>query len=631
MRSLFLIISIMAIQWAKGQTFRVNYEKEVKMAAPNLFKKTFSYNTGGEKNARLLLENIKAADIKKLFFYMDDGEDELTAPQVETDENGIIVNLSEFQNDEKHLLHLKIKHGATEKELAIFTLEKGNDVGGTGKPDANEEEEVRADYWTHVQDSIRIELKQLYLTDRDKCCDTCTGCESMALKAADRIIYDALTGITYFCAAQFKSADLCAGCVDSSKKNEYNCFKVDNKHVIKLRANDPYIFQVKNVNPELYDVELADTSFLFFNESNPMTEKMLLGKSEGIDLHSRKGTSKDNNETYLHVRAGLVLLDAEMAGLLENLNMYSRFLYNCVTQRKQQALKVIDNYIQQTLGQGRFGQISFRGFVDIFLDPVSKKDSSLNRRLKMHYLAFQLSKYELAYRFARAPEHDQINFTLKIERKLNAPYPSLLTPKQPTQVAYVRNFFKVDVSSGLYYTNFRNEQYSVRADSIKVTKPGGAVEDSVGNKLVKENNGKGEIGFASYVHFYQKWGTTVNVGGVLGAGISFEENPQPRYFTGLSLMIGRSNRLCINGGLVWGNQHKLSDQYIKRTDGSFNWIPKGESEPKYIKKFQARGFISISYNLPFLKRKPTEVKAGPDNQPKKDDQKEEEKKENNKE
>ena len=616
MRILLTAFLALATVIASSQTFTVDYTSEIKNGKQPV-KKTFSYNTsGGTKDAKLVLTNT-GSDGSALLFFVDGVETPLDDSKVKRKENLLSVDLEEFEDGETHKIEIKSVSSNSVKLLAVITLNQGP----SGSPVSKKpEEEPRADFWTRIKKKLSVDMKKHYFTG-DECCDNCKSCEMDALTAVDKIIYDALTGVTYFTPASDDSGGKCRVCDkptenarasnDKNKRSAAQCFRVTNTRAIKLRANDPYVFQVKNVNPELYDVELVDTSFLMFNESNPMLEKFLLGKAEGLDLQARGTESekdKSVNDEYLDVRAGLVLLNAEMAGLLEHLRISSRFLNNCLIQKKQEARGTIDGFIQ-TLGGGGYGNTSFWGFVDIFLDPGSALDSALNRQLKNNYRHFLTNKYELAYRFGRAPENDQINFTLKILRKESSPYPSLLNPKLPTQVAYVRNFFKVDVSSGLYYSKFDNQQYSVRRDSVQVSRAGGTFEDSVGHQLVRENTGKGEIGFLSYLHFYYKFGTTVNIAGSMGVGISFEEKPQPRYFTGISVLIGRNNRIAFTGGLIWGNQQVLSDQYNRKPDGSYKWLPVSETELKYNKRFTNKGFFSISYNLPFLKRKPVSVET----------------------
>jgi hypothetical protein len=62
-----------------------------------------------------------------------------------------------------------------------------------------------------------------------------------------------------------------------------------------------------------------------------------------------------------------------------------------------------------------------------------------------------------------------------------------------------------------------------------------------------------------------------------------------------------AGRLCINGGVVWGNYEDLSNRCIKKGD-TYNTLKDTETSISYANRFKHAGFVSISYNLPFIKR-----------------------------
>ncbi|MGC4101326.1 hypothetical protein [Ferruginibacter sp.] len=611
MRTLLIALGCIVCTIAGAQTFSLDYKADISKVDKPPFKKSFEYDMSKAKNAKLVITNTPATG---LFFYLD-GEfdnpiDSILKPGTAT------VDLSQFEDKKEHIISVKT---TVTKKLALvaeitITPKKVTESESTSKPKPQ-------DLWKIVKDcKIKFSLRQFYIDE--SCCNQCPGCEDTLLWTTDRIIYDALTGKTYFSKATAAN-DNCGNCLGKDANKSLappTCILVNNKHLIKLKANDPFIFQVKNVNPELYDVELVDSSFFMFNQSNDMLEKLLLGKSENFNTESGGDKQKDTVLVIKPecVKAGLILLNEEMIALLENLRVHNRFANNCLAQKRKEALQAINRFIYEDLGQRQYSELALPAFAGMFLEPT--EDSSLLSSLVNNYKQLLIGKYELAYRFASVPESDQINFTLKILRKANSPYPSMLNPKTPTQVAYVRNFFKVDVSSGLYYSNFSDDNYTVRADSLRrVGNPNGP-KDSLGNRLVPEKMSNGEIGFASYLHFYYKFGTTVNVGGVIGAGVNFADNPQPRYFAGLSFMIGRNNRLCVNAGAAWGYRQKLSDQYYNGKYPIVNdWLPSSETTVKYVKKFECRSFVSISYNLPFLKRAPSNVSSDKSSTPAKSD------------
>jgi hypothetical protein len=478
-----------------------------------------------------------------------------------------------------------------------------NKKAADGEKKDNENESAASPavpYWKYLPERV-IDL-QRYTIPYDFCCDTCRTCEDTMLIYNNRIIYDAISGLTQYIPYDFSR--VIAGdttynihCNICPPGNQYRAgrqgYIVRNGHPIVLKAGDPLVYIVKNVNPYLYDVELSDSAFLVNNESNALLNDKLFSKIEGqADDGSKEKEEPD--QAYLRAKAGLIALRAELGQLLENYRVMSRFAHNCIEEKKRLALGSIDSFLNNI---GKHPVQSFSSFVDIYLDPASI-DSSLNKNLKALYGEFWRSKYVIAYRFPEVPVADQVNFNLSIKRKKDSPYPDLLAaPKYPTQTAYVKKFFKIDVSSGLYIAGFGNKEYTTRADSNLNVTP--ALR---GSRIVKESSGNNEFGFASFLHFYYKTGVWTNVGFHIGAGINFKEDPQPRYFTGASLMLGSNNRLCLNSGLIWGNVKELSDQYPREVDGNYRWLPVGETNLVIKNKFKNSWFVSISYNLPFLKR-----------------------------
>ncbi|WP_315824155.1 hypothetical protein [Paraflavitalea speifideaquila] len=455
---------------------------------------------------------------------------------------------------------------------------------------------------------LKTNLFDNYRIPANFCCDTCLSCEDTLLAFNNRIVYDASSGLTYFIPYKFNKTQsrdtidlflkLCDTCPKVRLAREQ--FVVHNTRRIHLKAGAPLVYIVRNVNPYLYDVELTDTAFLVNNEASGLLENLLFSKidnPQGISPQSagqKKEDVTDEQARYLFVKTALLHLRAEMGLLLENYRVMSRTAHNCIEDKKQKALLAIDSVLTAV---GKDTHQSFTSFVDIFLDPISA-DSSLGKSLKALYGEFWRSKYVIAYRFPDIPEYDQINFKLAIKRKENAPYPDLLKSNYPTQIGYIRNFFKIDVSSGLYIGGLADNEFTTRKDSDLTVTP--VVR---GNRIIQENTGKVEFGFASYLHFYYKFGYFFNAGLHFGAGVNFSDKPRPRYFTGVSFLFGSNNRLCVNTGLMWGKVTELSGQYPKDANGNYKWLPEGESTLATRNRLKNGWSISVTYNLPFIKRK----------------------------
>ena len=469
---------------------------------------------------------------------------------------------------------------------------------------AGVETEKKIPYWAYLGDDKAgsFSLKSFFLDPSGKqCCDDCESCDNTAFDENNRIIYDARSGVTYFVPQDAAAFELCT----PAKMKQY---RVGSRKKIALDAGDPVVLIVENVNPALYNVEISDSSFLTNNESTGLLESLLFQKTEGefSDKTAIQGSDDgiDNTE-HLVAKAGLLLVRAEMAGLLENFRLSNLYLHNCIQKKKHEALKEINGYPAQLL-KGKYSKLSFLQLVDIFLNQETE-DSLLNKQIRTLYSEFQTASYKIAYRYPQIPERDILNFRIAIKPKPSAPYPGLLNTqmRNPTQTIYVRRFFKVDVSSGLYMGSKKDQTYSLVAHSS--TGQNGQPVDV--KRIVKEGGNK-ELGFVSYLHMYYKFSSQINPAFTLGAGISFDRTVRPRYFTGLSLLVGQHNRICITGGAIWGNYEALSKQYAK-TGKEFDFLNASTTDLSYKTTFKGGWFVSLSYNLPFLKRKSSsEAKPG---------------------
>lgn len=484
--------------------------------------------------------------------------------------------------------------------------------------DEEEDNGPKVPYWSYLKgDSLKFSLAEFKLLTgtNNNCCDGCASCDDDAFVGNNRIIYDARSGLTYFLNENTTlNSNIC------NTKASYQSYKINHRKKIKVSAHDPLVFIVENVNPALYDLELSDSAILANAETTALLESLLLGRSEGkpgsnnTDIQGEEEAAakqKIDEEEYLKVKTGLMLVKAEMWELLENLRKSSPYLHNCIQDKKRKALDKINGY-PGTLLKSRYASYSFIQLTDIFLNQETE-DSTLNHQIKALYGEFVAASWKIAYRYPQVPETDQLHFKLSITAKPNSPYPSLLKVKMkhPTQTVYIKNFFKVDVSSGLYTGFMKDQTYVLQPDTVSVRNVANS-GDSVTNikRIVDEDVIRNEIGFASFLHLYYKYSNWFNIGGAVGAGISFDKTVRPRYFLGMSLLFGTSNRVCLNGGAVWGNYQQLSNQY-KMTGGQYNTLKDTESSLNYTTRFRNSWFVSVSYNLPFLTRKKSSTEASP--------------------
>lgn len=476
---------------------------------------------------------------------------------------------------------------------------------------SNSDAAQKVPYWRYLGKANTFSLEDCKIVNGkallEKCCDDCANCDDDAFKGNNQVIYDAKSGLTYFVPAN-ENINYVA-CNDKMSDGTTNRadYRVPFKKKIVVNAGEPLVYIVENVNPLIYNLELSDSAFLTNNQSTGLLESLLLQKSEnaftsgtGIQGGDDSKQSQADAESYLKVKAGLLVVRAEMQKMLEYYRRCSPYLFNCIRVSKKMALNKINGFPKQL--DEPFKSIEFLPVVDLVLNQETE-DSTLNHEIKALYSEFIMANYKIAYRYPQVPEQDMLNFKLSIIAKPNSPYPSLLNVqmKHPTQTAYVKNFFKVDVSSGLYMGFMKDQTYTLR-DTVAVLRNFENTADSTARvkRIIKQDDGKIEIGFASYLHLYYKVSTWFNPSLTLGAGISFDKTVRPRYFTGVSLLLGNNNRLCINGGIMWGNYEDISEQYVHK-NGVYDLVKYSETI-NYATRFKHTGFISVSYNLPFLKR-----------------------------
>lgn len=144
-------------------------------------------------------------------------------------------------------------------------------------------------------------------------------------------------------------------------------------------------------------------------------------------------------------------------------------------------------------------------------------------------------------------------------------------------VVKVRGGWRIDFSAGLFASSLVNNVYSVR--------------DSAGFKSIIQNDGDAvNYGPGALMHFYHK---SFPVGGNLGLMLNNASRIQ--YTVGGSVLLGDNQRLCLNGGLTFGNVTTLAAGYtlnekLTGTNASISAIPT-------VDRLKLGWFGGISYNF----------------------------------
>jgi hypothetical protein len=387
----------------------------------------------------------------------------------------------------------------------------------------------------------------------------------------------------------------------------------EKKKMISVKVDDPIVFKIKNANPELYDVAISDSSVLKFQELKGIISLLsganaIKAANGNISEVITESTGMDTCSLNADDSIGKALNDlakdlSRFYSRLQELSPY--YDAYCLRRLIEKTRDVIDQKLADNfgyLGISSVYDLSYylKGNADNFQEGLGEKlEDVYHKILKVHY--------GYLYKVPHVDNVDAIDFLFSISPKnKNAALPEVRNGRARV---YTRGGLKWDVSSGLYYAfNMQNEQYSIRSDSDIIARANGTMDSVINQRgiLFRETKtGKGEFGFSSFLHFYPRLSPGFNVSGIVGAGVSFQDKPQIRYFAGLGFLLGRETRIALNAGGIFGNVNELSDQYTKGTNGVYNKLSIAEAgkDPVFKKHFIIRPFISLTYNLFFIKRK----------------------------
>jgi len=362
------------------------------------------------------------------------------------------------------------------------------------------------------------------------------------------------------------------------------------------KVGQPLQFWISRANPYLYDVTISSETENRFQESNSLLE--LLSAEDALKRAADKTTiqSSGGDTCALNLSDSLVKvlsdLQLELSNLRKSMSPYTdAFCLRSYMIAIRDGIDVALNRYFGSSGIRSFTQLL--GYVNAHPDDFSDKAVKAMREA---YAITNEANFGFFYKVPQLANVDAIIFKFNILPK----EAGLALPivKDGAIRVNARGGFKADVSSGLYYSfTMRDEAYTLRPDSVLI-----GTSYVKGNRILRENTGKGEFGFASFLHFYSRTGGFINVSGSIGAGLNLASDPRPRYFCGGSLLIGRDTRVVLTAGCVFGNVKRISARYTS-TAGQYDLLPPAEGSVLYRQKFIGRPFISLTYSLPFVGKK----------------------------
>jgi hypothetical protein len=209
---------------------------------------------------------------------------------------------------------------------------------------------------------------------------------------------------------------------------------------------------------------------------------------------------------------------------------------------------------------------------------VSQNPDTLVSHIQSLISALQTTYFFSQYNVPQVQNADKIQFTVNLQ-PTQGTIGSLNVPNQTIAVP-IHGGIKMDWSTGVYYSNRKNENYALvqvpaNNDSLQITK--------------EKNFSNGTAGIVALLHMYPRWWTGFNVGLTLGVGVSPDQNYSG--MAGLCLMIGRDYRMAISGGLNIANIKALSQSQ------SLNQIISPTGSVSTYNTFKTGFFLSLTYSF----------------------------------
>lgn len=159
------------------------------------------------------------------------------------------------------------------------------------------------------------------------------------------------------------------------------------------------------------------------------------------------------------------------------------------------------------------------------------------------------------------------------------------TPDKYSYNIWVKGGLKIDISGGLFITSLMDREYET--------------QDSGTNKLIYEKNkGNYDFGFGSTINISARGGSWIRP--ALSIGALFTANQKFQILSGFGLILGKEERIVLQGGLAMGTVSKISDNY--KADGSVAYNLGTSGTVPAINKFSFGHFFGITYNFGKVKK-----------------------------
>ncbi len=372
------------------------------------------------------------------------------------------------------------------------------------------------------------------------------------------------------------------------------------------RVGKPFILEVNDINPFRDSVNVSHRTANYVDSA-------LLAQIAGLFNVIPKiptGGGKMESSGSPDVVPGCIQLIADVYALGNQIQLQKKILSqlrDCddICAAIQTTKAAVDTFFRQKWGQGvkeSTESCIIRQLQCVYnIKPLADSIDQIKEKVSailIDYNSFYRAATYFQYVIPQLEDVDEYIFDLSI-----VPRPgmssSAVVSHQPISVPLVGGF-KVDVSSGLFVTGLRDDQFMLKPDSsvLKTAYGGDSLVYNRRNKIITQNNGRADFGISALMHFYTRIHPWINVSASLGVGVSVGPDPALRYLGGVSLIVGRNGRLVLSYGCAAGYVKRLADGYQDQ-----DYLATTDKSQITKRVFGVDDFASLTFSIPIFKTK----------------------------
>jgi hypothetical protein len=377
---------------------------------------------------------------------------------------------------------------------------------------------------------------------------------------------------------------------------------------LKIGCNQLLSFVITNINPLKYELEVNHQEVAFNTDHTSFDAAMsrlsgtTTSAAETNSLVPKKEPAVTPTELLGNFKMDLDSLDL----LLKQVQAYIELKTgeNCINESelKRDALGFMKRYqavFDNTEPEKKFEEYETKLKTSTLTPTLTaeetKKFDDLKKRAaqstaKVKELKELLGKLlSASTTFAMLPiqvnEDDADVIEISVRRKN-------ISTKVSDQYKYsfrVRGGVKIDFSAGPFLSFLKDEKFTTQ--DRKDTLAGSGGKDSiVARRIIKRQHGDDfSYMFGSLMHVYFRSGGYLNGSLHLGAAISTQQRAV--LMTGVSLIIGRQQRFCINGGIAFSTVKRLAAPY------SIGDVYEASGDVPLVDRYLAGACFGFTYNL----------------------------------